>query len=136
MKLEHIAVAVPSLEQALQFYRDTLGMVVVGFQDIPGEKVRVAILALGDTRRELLEPTADDSPISHFLDKHGGGIHHIALEVEKLDERVKGLEKSGVWVLPGKSEKGASGHRYAFLHPSSCGGVLVELVEAPVEAKR
>jgi len=129
MKLEHIGIAVRSLEQALKFYRDTLGLAVTGIKTIAAEKVRVAMLPLGETRIELLEATAEDSVIAQFIAKRGEGIHHIAIGVENLDRHLKTLEKNGVRVLPGKSEAGASGHRYAFLHPSSCGGVLVELVE-------
>ncbi|MDA2913107.1 methylmalonyl-CoA epimerase [Acidobacteriia bacterium AH_259_A11_L15] len=130
MKLDHIGIAVRSLDQALKFYRDTLGMNVKGFEMLPAEKVRVAILPLGDTRLELLEATAEDSPIAQFLAKRGEGIHHIAIEVEHLDRHLQQLEANGVRVLPGKGQRGAGGHRYAFLHPSSCGGVLVELIEA------
>ena len=105
-------------------------MSVKGFETLPAEKVRVAILPLGDTRLELLEATAEDSPIAQFLAKRGEGIHHIAIEVEHLDRHLQQLEANGVRVLPGKGQRGAGGHRYAFLHPSSCGGVLVELIEA------
>jgi methylmalonyl-CoA epimerase len=132
VKLEHIGIAVRSLEQALKFYRDTLGLRVAGIETIAGEKVRVAMLPLGETRLELLEPTADDSVIAAFLEKRGEGIHHIALGVEQLDRHLKTLAAAGARILPGKSRYGASGHRYAFLHPSSCGGVLVELVEVKV----
>lgn len=131
MKLDHIGIAVRSLEQALKFYRDQMGLRVAGLETIPAEKVRVAMLLLGETRIELLEATAEDSPIAQFLAKRGEGIHHIALAVERLDAHLRQLEAAGVRVLPGKAEQGASGRRYAFLHPSSCGGVLVELVEAP-----
>lgn len=131
MKLDHIGIAVRSLEQALKFYRDQMGLRVAGLETIPAEKVRVAMLPLGETRLELLEATAEDSPIAQFLAKRGEGIHHIALAVERLDAQLRQLEAAGVQVLPGKAAYGASGHRYAFLHPSSCGGVLVELVEAP-----
>lgn len=136
MKLDHIGIAVRSLEQALKFYRDHLGLRVAGLETIAAEKVRVAMLPLGDTRLELLEATAADSPIARFLEKRGEGIHHIALEVGQLDAHLRQLEAAGVRVLPGKGESGAGGHRYAFLHPSSCGGVLVELVEAPRAAGR
>ncbi|MFB3140011.1 MAG: methylmalonyl-CoA epimerase [Candidatus Acidiferrales bacterium] len=136
MKLDHIGVAVRSLEQSLKFYRDQLGLRVAGTEEIPAEKVRVAMLPLGEGRLELLEPTAEDSPIARFIQKRGEGIHHIALEVEHLDRHLRQLEAGGVRVLPGKSEYGASGHRYAFLHPASCGGVLVELVEAAQPVRR
>ncbi|MGH9776932.1 MAG: methylmalonyl-CoA epimerase [Candidatus Acidiferrales bacterium] len=131
MKLDHIGVAVRSLDQALKFFRDTLGLTLKGIEDVPAEKVRVAMLPLGDTRIELLEATADDSAIARFIEKRGEGIHHIAIEVSGLDAHLKRLEAAGVRILPGKGEYGASGHRYAFLHPAGCGGVLVELVETP-----
>ena len=135
MKLEHIGIAVRSLDQALKFYRDTLGLKVAGIQTIAGEKVRVAMLPLGETRLELLEATAEDSVIAEFISKRGEGIHHIALQVEQLDRHLKTLAAAGVRILPGKSQYGAGVHRYAFLHPSSCGGVLVELVETAPAAK-
>jgi len=130
MKLDHIGVAVRSLEAALRFYQESLGMPVSGIEEVPAEKVRVAMLPLGETRIELLEATAADSTIARFIEKRGEGIHHIAIEVAELDAHLKRLEAGGVRVLPGKGEYGAGGHRYAFLHPASCGGVLVELVEA------
>ncbi len=136
MKLEHIGIAVRSLDAALRFYRETLGLALTGIETIPAEKVRVALLPLGETRLELLEATAEDSPIARFLARRGEGIHHIALEVTGLDAHLRQLEAAGVRVLPGKGEYGASGHRYAFLHPESCGGVLVELVEAPHAAPK
>ena len=135
MKLDHVGIAVRSLEQALQFYRDTLGLPASGVETIAAEKVRVVMLPLGEARLELLEGTAADSPIAHFIEKRGEGIHHIALAVRQLDSYLRQLERAGVRVLPGKGGYGASGHRYAFLHPSSCGGVLVELIEAPREGK-
>lgn len=136
MKLDHIGIAVRSVEGAVKFYRDTLGLPLAGIETVPAEKVRVAMLPLGETRLELLEPTGEDSAIARFLEKRGEGIHHIAIRVPQLDARLKELESSGVRVLPGKGEYGASGHRYAFLHPSSCGGVLVELVESSETARR
>ena len=135
MKLEHIGIAVRSLDQALKFYRDTLGLRVAGLETLAGEKVRVALLPLGETRLELLEATAEDSVIAEFISERGEGIHHIALQVEQLDRHLKTLAAAGVRILPGKSQYGAGGHRYAFLHPSSCGGVLVELVETAPAAK-
>lgn len=136
MKLDHIGVAVRSLEQALEFYREHLGMEFAGIESVPAEKVRVAMLLLADTRVELLEPTAEDSPIARFIAKRGVGIHHIALTVRKLDAHLQRLEAAGVKVVPGRGQTGAGGHRYAFLHPSSCGGVLIELVEeTQAEAK-
>jgi methylmalonyl-CoA/ethylmalonyl-CoA epimerase len=130
MKLDHIGIAVRSLSASLEFYHDALGVPLGATETIPAEKVRVVMLPLGDTRIELLEATDPDSPIAKFIHQRGEGIHHVALQVEDLDRRLERLEAAGVQVLPGKGQYGASGHRYAFLHPKSCGGVLVELVEA------
>ena len=131
MKLDHNGIAVRSLDAALRFYRESLGLPLAGIEEVPAEKVRVAMLPLGETRIELLEATATDSPIARFIEKRGEGIHHIAFAVGDLEDHLRRLEAGGVRILPGKGEYGASGHRYAFLHPASCGGVLVELVEAP-----
>lgn len=130
MKLDHIGIAVRSLDNSLKFYRDTMRLPVKGVEEVEEEKVRVAMLPLGETRIELLEATTPDSTITRFIDKRGEGIHHIAISVADLDAQLQRLEAGGVTVLPGKGKYGASGHRYAFLHPASCGGVLIELVES------
>lgn len=129
MKLDHIGIAVRSLDDALRFYHDALGFQVSGIEEVSAEQVRVAMLPLGDTRIELLEATAPDSTVARFVERRGEGIHHIAVAVADLDAHLQRLEAAGVQVLPGKGSYGAGGHRYAFLHPASCGGVLVELVE-------
>jgi methylmalonyl-CoA epimerase len=131
VKLDHIGIAVRSLDDSLRFYRDTMGLSVAGIEEVNAEKVRVAMLPLGETRIELLEATAPDSAIARHLEKRGEGIHHIAVLVPDLDAHLQRLEAEGVRILPSKGTYGASGHRYAFLHPSGCGGVLVELVESP-----
>ena len=130
MKLDHLGIAVRSIDAALKFYRDGLGVEAGGVEVLPAEQVRVAMLPLGETRLELVESTGDDSVIARFIAKRGEGLHHVALAVEDLDERLERLKKIGVRILPGKGETGAGGHRYAFLHPASCGGVLIELVES------
>lgn len=130
MKLDHIGIAVRSLDNSLKFYRDTMRLPVKGVEEVEEEKVRVAMLPLGETRIELLEATTPDSTIARFIDKRGEGIHHIAVSVADLDVQLQRLEAGGVTVLPGKGKYGASGRRYAFLHPASCGGVLIELVES------
>ena len=135
MKLDHLGIAVRSVEDALKVYRDALGIAVADIEDVPAEDVRVAMLPVGDTRIELLEATGDGSAIRKFIETRGEGLHHIALAVNDLDAQLQRLEKQGVRVIPGKGETGAGGHRYAFLHPSSCGGVLVELVESAEKDK-
>lgn len=135
MKFDHLGIAVRSLDERLKFYRDALGLDVTGTETIEAEKVRVALVPLGDTRIELLEATGGDSVIAKFVEKRGEGLHHIAIAVDDLDGQLKKLGAAGVRVLPGKGETGAGGHRYAFLHPASCGGVLVELVESGEKEK-
>ncbi len=130
MKLDHLGIAVRSLNAALKFYQETLGIPLQGFENIPQEKVRVAMLPLGDTRVELLEATSGDSVVARFLEKRGEGLHHIAVAVEHLEERVRKLLAAGVRLVTPQVQQGAGGHRYVFIHPSSTGGVLVELVEA------
>ncbi len=130
MKLDHLGIAVRSLNAALKFYQETLGIPLQGFENIPQEKVRAALLPLGDTRVELLEATSGDSVIARFLERHGEGLHHVAVEVEHLEERVRQLLAAGVRLVTPQVQQGAGGHRYVFVHPSSTGGVLVELVEA------
>jgi methylmalonyl-CoA epimerase len=130
MKLDHIGIAVRSLNAAMKFYHDTLGIPLQGFENIRQEKVRVAMLPLGETRVELLEGTSEDSLISRFLEKRGEGLHHIAIEVEHIEEHVAKLATAGVRLATPRVQEGAGGHRYVFIHPLSTGGVLVELVEA------
>jgi methylmalonyl-CoA epimerase len=130
MKFDHIGIAVRSLDNSLKFYRDTMGLQVKGVEAVEAEKVRVAMVPLGETRIELLEATTRDSTIARFIEKRGEGVHHIAVAVADLDAQLQRLEAGGVTVLPGKGRYGAGGHRYAFLHPASCGGVLIELVES------
>lgn len=136
MKLDHIGIAVRSLERARTFY-EGLGLRVEGIETLPAEKVRVAMLPLGETRIELMEPTDEDSPLARSIEKRGEGLHHIAIAVQGLAAYLRRLEAAGVRIIAPKAEAGARGHRYAFLHPASCGGVLVELVEtASVAEKR
>ncbi len=130
MKLDHLGIAVRSLKSALKFYQEMLGIPLQGFENIPQEKVRVAMLPIGDTRLELLEATAEDSAIAKFLEKRGEGLHHIAVAVEHLEARASSLLAAGVQLVTPNVQQGAGGHRYVFIHPSSTGGVLVELVEA------
>jgi methylmalonyl-CoA epimerase len=129
VKLDHIAVAVRSLEAARKLY-ERLGLPVAGIETLPAEQVRVAMIPLGETRIELREPTAEGSTIARFIEKRGEGLHHLAIEVDDLAGHLQRLEAAGVRIIPPKAEAGAGGHRYVFLHPASCGGVLVELVEA------
>jgi methylmalonyl-CoA/ethylmalonyl-CoA epimerase len=128
-KINHIGVAVKSLDEVIPFYRDTLGMVFAGIEEVAEQKVRVAFLQVGETKIELLEPTADDSPIAGFLAKNGPGIHHIAYEVEDIGVAIRKLESDGARMIDSTPRNGAHGTRIAFIHPKSSNGVLTELCQ-------
>ena len=127
--LDHLGVAVESLAKAVDFYERTLGLSVSGYETISQEKTNVALLPLGGTRIELLEPTETDSPIGKFLAKRGAGLHHICLRVPDLRATVARLQERGVRLVNPEPAVGAGGHLYVFVHPESTGGVLLELAE-------
>jgi methylmalonyl-CoA epimerase len=126
--IDHLGIAVRSLEQSKQFY-EKLGIRVLPEETVAQEKVRLAMVPLGESRIELLEPTSEDSPIAKFLAKRGEGLHHVSLRVSDLPGTVERLKKSGVRLVTDKIQVGAGGHLYVFVHPSSAGGVLLELCE-------
>jgi len=133
--IDHLGIAVKSLAQARKFY-EQLGLVVGSEEIVSQEKVKVAMIALGDSRIELLEPTGDDSTIAKFLAKRGEGLHHVALHVPDLRRAVETLKAAGARLISDEIKVGAGGHLYVFVHPSSAGGVLVELVQAVVHPER
>ena len=126
--IDHLGVAVKSLQQARAFY-EMLGLRVSGEEVVEHEKVKVAMVPLGESRIELLEATGPDSVIAKFVEKRGEGLHHVALHVPNLADTVKTLKANGTRLISDEIKIGAGGHRYVFVHPSSAGGVLVELVE-------
>ncbi len=128
VKINHIGIAVQSLEERLGFW-EILGLEAGGAETVESEKVRVSFLPVGESRIELLEPTDGESAVGRYLARRGEGIHHIALEVDGLDQMLEKLRAAGIAVLGDGARPGAEGGRVAFLHPRSCGGVLVELVE-------
>ncbi len=128
-KIDHIGIAVESIEEALSYYRDTLGLAYAGTEDVPEQKVRVAFLDIGESRIELLEPTADDSPISKFLEKRGSGVHHVAVRVDSVEESLAEHAENGARLIDEKARTGAHGMKIAFIHPKSTSGVLLELCE-------
>jgi methylmalonyl-CoA epimerase len=128
-RIDHIGIAVQSLEEALQFYRDAAGLESKQIVTVPQEKVRVAMLPAGEPRIELLEATAEDSPIARYLAKRGEGLHHIALKVPDLEAAVQRLKAAGSQLVTEKIQTGAEGYRYVFVHPKSAHGVLLELIE-------
>jgi LAO/AO transport system kinase len=127
VSVDHLGIAVPQLGPAIAFY-EALGLSVAHRETVEKEKVNVAMLPAGDSRIELLEPTSPDSPISKFIEKRGGGLHHVALKVPDLAAAVERLKASGARLL-NEPRQGAGGHLYVFVHPASAGGVLLELIQ-------
>lgn len=126
--IDHLGIAVKSLAQARAFY-ERLGLKVMPEETVEQEEVRLAMVPLGESRIELLEPTSDESPIARFLAKRGEGLHHVALHVTDLAHTVEELKRAGVRLINDQVQIGAGGHAYVFVHPSSAGGVLLELCE-------
>lgn len=129
MKINHLGIATKSIDEALKFWQDALGLENVHTEIVEDQKVRVAMLPIGESRIELLEPTSADSPISKFLEKRGGGIHHIAVEVENIEESLAKLKAQGMRLIDEKPRIGAEDCLVAFVHPTSANGVLLELVQ-------
>ena len=135
MKIDHIGIATKSIAEAVGFWRETLGLEAHEIEEVPQQKVRVCMLSVGGPRVELLEPTAADSPISKFLEKRGQGIHHIALNVPDIRAALAALQEKGAKLIDETPRMGAGGCLVAFIHPSSAGGVLLELVESPAASR-
>ncbi len=129
MTIDHLGIAVRSIDEALRFYQDQLGLTTAARETVTQEKVNVAMLPLEGSRIELLEPTEQDSPVGKFLNKRGEGLHHVALKVPDLTAAVDRLKNAGARLL-NEPRAGAGGHLYVFVHPSSTGGVLLELIQA------
>jgi methylmalonyl-CoA epimerase len=127
--IDHLGIAVKSLASAKTIY-EKLGLTVSPEETVEGEQVRVAMVPVGDSRIELLEPTSATSTIAKFLSKRGEGLHHVSLRVPDLARVVEELKRDGVRLVTDDIKVGAGGHRYVFVHPASAGGVLLELVEA------
>ncbi len=127
-QIDHLGIAVKSLAQAKQFY-EKLGLTPMEEETVEAEKVRLSMVPLGESRIELLEPLSDDSPIAKFLAKRGEGLHHVAIHVDDLSATVERLKAGGTRLISDEIKVGAGGHLYVFVHPSSAGGVLLELVE-------
>ncbi len=124
--LDHIGIAVKSIDEAKKFWVDQLGLKIIHIEEVPEQKVRVAML---DAGIELLEPTSPDSPVAKFIEKRGEGLHHLTLQTGNLADRLKALKAAGVNLIDEKPRIGAGGAGIAFLHPKSAHGVLVELCE-------
>ncbi len=129
-RVHHVAVVVADMQPALAFWRDTLGLRLETVQPVPSDRVDIAFLPIGEAKVELVQPTDDTTGVARFLADKGEGFHHICFEVENLAEALLRLEISGIELIDTSPRKGAEGP-VAFLHPRSCHGVLVELIEAP-----
>ena len=129
--LDHIGIAIRSIADARRLY-EALGLRVVHEETVEHEQVRTAMIPAGDARIELLEPTAPDSAIGRFLAKRGEGLHHIALHVDNISSALEDLKAQGVRLVSEDIQTGAGGHLYFFVHPSSTGGVLLEICQDPI----
>lgn len=128
--IEHIGIAVKSIEEALPYYESVLGFKCYAIEEVKDQKVKTAFMKVGETKLELLEPTSDDSPIAKFLEKRGSGIHHIAFAVEDgVAGALSECESKEVQLIDHSPRKGAEGLNIAFLHPKSTQGVLTEFCE-------
>ena len=127
--IDHLGIAVRSIDQALKFYQEQLGLSVSLRETVEVERVHAAMLPVGESRIELLEATSADSVIAKFIEKRGEGLHHVAIKVPDLNASVERLKAAGARLL-NEPRHGAGGHLYVFVHPSSAGGVLLELIQA------
>lgn len=125
--VDHIAIAVPSLDEALKYYRDTLGLDCFCVEVVEEQGVRVAKLNAGNTHIELLEPLGPDTPVGKFLQKRGAGLHHICMAVDNIEQELDRLKQCRTRLIDEHARIGAEGALIAFVHPSSTGGVLMEL---------
>jgi methylmalonyl-CoA/ethylmalonyl-CoA epimerase len=130
MRVDHVAIAVNNVSEALKNYEKILKIDKIDIEDVPTERVKVAILRLEDTRIELMEPTADDSPIAKFLTDRGEGIHHIAITADDIDNDVERAIGNGTRMI-GDIRTGSYGRKITFIHPKSMNGVLTEFCQAP-----
>lgn len=126
-KIDHLGIAVRSLDEAVKYYEQVLGLTCGGREEIPSQKVKMAFFPVGDIRLELLEPTSDDSPIAKFLEKNGEGMHHIAFVTDNIREQLQQARSAGCRLIHESPVEGAGGKEIAFLHPKSTLGVLTEL---------
>ncbi|QCJ43375.1 methylmalonyl-CoA epimerase [Bacillus sp. S3] len=128
-KVDHIGIAVKSLENTLPFYTEVLNLSLLGIEEVESQKVKVAFLQAGETKLELLEATSAESSIAAFIEKRGEGIHHVALGVTSIEDRIAEMKENGIRMIDEKPRPGAGGADIAFLHPKSAAGVLFELCE-------
>jgi len=127
-KIDHIGIAVKNLDEAVDLYKK-LGFEVKEIEEVPEQKVKVAMLPVGESKIELLEATSEDSPIAKFIERRGEGVHHIAINVSDIEKALQNAKENGLQLIDEKPRIGAGGKKVAFIHPKSTKGVLLELVE-------
>ncbi len=129
--IEHIGIAVQSLDEAIPYYEKVLGLKCYSIEEVADQKVKTAFFKIGQTKLELLEPTSPESTIASFLEKRGAGVHHVAFAVDDVNTALQEAETNGVRLIDKQGRNGAEGLKIGFLHPKSTGGVLTELCEDP-----
>jgi methylmalonyl-CoA/ethylmalonyl-CoA epimerase len=132
-RIHHVAILVEDLEGPLSFWRDALGLEVSHIQDFPAEAAAIAFLPVAESEVELVRPTSPDSGLARYLEKRGPGMHHLCLEVDDLSGMLAQLQAKGIQLINAEARVGADGRKYAFIHPKSADGVMVELYELPEE---
>lgn len=135
-KINHIAILVEDIEAALPFWQDALGLELSRLEEVEAEKAKVAFFPAGESKIELVQPTDADTGLGRYLEKHGGGLHHLCLEVPDINARMENLTAHGIEMINDKPRSREDGTLYAFIHPRSTGGVLVELYQLPNEDGR
>ncbi len=128
-KINHVALAVNDIDKSLAFWRDALGLELDELREVPAEAAQIAFLPVGDSKIELVRPTRDDSGLAKYLAKRGEGMHHLCLETDDIEAMLAQLREKGVRLINESPRRGADGKLYAFIHPESTGGVLVELYQ-------
>ncbi len=128
-KLDHIGIAVKSIEESLKFYEGTLGITCLGQEEVRDQKVITAFLPLGETEVELLQSTSEDGTIAKFVEKRGEGLHHLAFKVDDIEKALEELKSQGIILIDEKPSIGAGGAKIAFIHPKSANGILIEIIE-------
>ncbi len=131
LRIDHIAILVNEMDEPLSFWRDALGLEMTHLQEVPAEMAQIAFLPLGGSEMELVRPTTDDSGLARFLEKRGPGMHHVCLEVDDIAGMLAQLKAKGIQLINEEPRTNSEGRKYAFIHPKSAGGVMVELYELP-----
>ena len=127
--VDHIGIAVSSLEETLRFYTEQLGLTLMGIEEVLSEQVKVAFIDGGNVKFELLEPMSSESAVAKFIEKRGQGIHHVAFRVENIEQRIQEIKENGIRMINDTPKPGAGGAEVAFMHPKSAHGVLFELCD-------